>query len=124
MLIKILTLNLIFFKLDNININPIQWEGIGVLSYLLINFWYTRIQASKAAIQAITVNRVGDIFISIGFIACLWTFSTMDYATAFSLSPYISTAALTFIGIMFIIGAMSKSAQLGLHTWLVSAIEG
>lgn len=71
MLIKILTLNLIFFKLDNININPIQWEGIGVLSYLLINFWYTRIQASKAAIQAITVNRVGDIFISIGFIACL-----------------------------------------------------
>jgi len=49
----------------------VGWEGIGVLSYLLINFWYTRIQASKAAIQAITVNRVGDIFISIGFIACL-----------------------------------------------------
>ena len=104
---------------------PIQkWEGIGVLSYLLINFWYTRIQASKAAIQAITVNRVGDIFISIGFFACLWTFSNVDYATAFSLSPYISTTALTFIGIIFLIGAMSKSAQLGLHTWLVSAIEG
>nr|YP_003795698.1 NADH dehydrogenase subunit 5 [Phakopsora meibomiae]ACT36180.1 NADH dehydrogenase subunit 5 [Phakopsora meibomiae] len=102
----------------------VGWEGIGVLSYLLINFWYTRIQASKAAIQAITVNRVGDIFISIGFIACLWTFSGIDYGTAFSLSPYISTASITFIGIMFIIGAISKSAQLGLHTWLVSAMEG
>jgi len=62
------------------------------------------------------VNRVGDIFISVGFIACIWTFSSVDYATTFSLSPYISTAALTFIGIIFIVGAISKSAQLGLHT--------
>lgn len=112
-------------KLHSAKWLPIQkWEGIGVLSYLLINFWYTRIQASKASIQAITVNRVGDIFISIGFFACLWTFSNVDYGTVFSLAPYISTVTLTFIGIIFIIGAISKSAQLGLHTWLVSAIEG
>jgi len=74
-LIKLIQFNSIQFNsinsINSIQFNSILWEGIGVLSYLLINFWYTRIQASKAAIQAITVNRVGDIFISIGFIACL-----------------------------------------------------
>jgi len=76
-LIKLIQFNSIQFnsinsiQFNSIQFNSILWEGIGVLSYLLINFWYTRIQASKAAIQAITVNRVGDIFISIGFIACL-----------------------------------------------------
>lgn len=102
----------------------VGWEYIGVLSFLLINFWTTRIQASKAAIQAITVNRIGDMFLSIGFFVCLWAFSNLDYITPFSLSPYINTTVLTIIGILFLLAASGKSAQIGLHVWLVNAMEG
>lgn len=100
------------------------WEGIGVLSFLLINFWTTRIQASKAAIQAITVNRIGDMFLSIGFFVCLWTFTNVDYVTSFSLAAYTNESIMTIIGILFLIGASAKSAQIGLHVWLVNAMEG
>jgi len=109
---------------DNYLLMFVGWEGIGILSFLLINFWSTRLQASKAAIQALTINRVGDIFLSIGFFITLWTFTNVDYITVFSLSPYINTTILTIIGILFLIAAAGKSAQFGLHTWLVNAIEG
>lgn len=102
----------------------VGWEGIGVLSFLLINFWTTRIQASKAAIQAITVNRIGDIFLSIGFFVCLWTFTNVDYMTTFSLASHVNTSILTLTGILFLLAASGKSAQIGLHVWLVNAIEG
>lgn len=102
----------------------VGWEGIGVLSFLLINFWTTRIQASKAAIQAITVNRIGDMFLSIGFFVSLWAFTNVDYVTSFSLAAYMNESTLTIIGLLFLIGASAKSAQIGLHTWLVNAMEG
>jgi len=102
----------------------VGWEGIGVLSFLLINFWTTRIQASKSAIQAITVNRIGDIFLSIGFFVCLWAFTNVDYVTSFSLAAQINETILTILGVLFLLAAAGKSAQIGLHNWLVNAIEG
>ncbi|RYE27646.1 MAG: hypothetical protein EOP45_00405 [Sphingobacteriaceae bacterium] len=91
---------------------------MGISSYLLINFWYTRIQANKSGIKALTVNRVGDMFLSIGFFAIFWVFGNVDYATVFSVAPFINETAITIIGLLLLIGAMAKSAQIGLHTWL------
>jgi len=109
---------------DNYLIMFVGWEGIGISSYLLINFWYTRIQANKSGIKALTVNRVGDMFLSIGFFAMFWVFGNVDYATVFSVAPYINETAITVIGLLLLLGAMAKSAQLGLHTWLPDAMEG
>lgn len=103
---------------DNYLILFVGWEGIGVSSYLLINFWYTRIRANKAGIKALTVNRVGDMGLSLGFFAILWVFGNLDYATVFRIAPYINETAITIIGLLLLSGAMAKSAQLGLHTWL------
>ena len=97
---------------------------IGISSYLLINFWYTRIQANKSGIKALTVNRVGDIFLTIGFFAIFWRFGTVNYATVFSIRPFINESVITVIGLLLLIGAIAKSAQIGLHTWLPDAIEG
>ena len=109
---------------DNYLIMFIGWEGIGISSYLLINFWYTRIQANKSGIKALTVNRVGDMFLSVGFFAIFWVFGNVDYATVFSVAPFINETAITSIGLLLLLGAAAKSAQLGLHTWLPDAMEG
>src|SRR6195952_1886555 len=109
---------------DNYLIMFVGWEGIGISSYLLINFWYTRIQANKSGIKALTVNRVGDMFLSVGFFAIFWVFGNVDYATVFSVAPFINETAITIIGLLLLLGAMAKSAQLGLHTWLPDAMEG
>ena len=109
---------------DNYLIMFVGWEGIGISSYLLINFWFTRIQANKSAIKALTVNRVGDMFLSVGFFALFWVFGNLDYSTIFSLSPFMNEYALTIIGLLLLLAAMGKSAQLGLHTWLPDAMEG
>ena len=101
-----------------------MWEGIGVSSYLLINFWFTRIQANKSAIKAMVVNRVGDMFLSVAFFGVFWAFGNLDYATVYSLSPYMNETILTVIGLLFLLAAMGKSAQLGLHTWLPDRMEG
>ena len=102
----------------------VGWEGIGVVSYLLINFWFTRLQANKAAILALTMNRVGDMGLSIGFFALFALFGSIDYATVFSLSPYLNETAITIIGLLLLSGAMAKSAQIPLHSWLPGSMEG
>jgi NADH-ubiquinone oxidoreductase chain 5 len=102
----------------------VGWEAIGVASYLLIGFWLTRVQAQKAAIKAMCVNRVGDTALSIGFFACIWAMNAIDYSTVMSISPLLNETMLTLIGLLFLGGAMSKSAQLPLHTWLADAMEG
>ena len=109
---------------DNYLILFIGWEGIGISSYLLINFWYTRMQANKAGMKALTVNRVGDMFLSIGFFAIFWVFGNVDYASVFTVAPYINETAITVIGLLLLIGAMAKSANIPLHTWLPDAMEG
>lgn len=109
---------------DNYFIMFVGWEGIGISSYLLINFWYTRMQANKAGIKALTVNRVGDMFLSVGFFAIFWVFGNVDYASVFSVAPYINETAITIIGLLLLVGAMAKSANIPLHTWLPDAMEG
>ena len=100
------------------------WEGIGISSYLLINFWFTRIQANKAAILALTMNRVGDMMLSLAFFALFWLFGNVDYASVFSLAPFMNETAITIIGILLLFAAMGKSAQIGLHSWLPGSMEG
>jgi proton-translocating NADH-quinone oxidoreductase chain L len=110
------------------------WEGVGLASYLLINFWFTRLQASKASIKAMLVNRVGDFGLALGIMTIFSVFKTVDFATVFACAPFFANTtiffcnfqvdALTCICILLFIGAVGKSAQLGLHTWLPDAMEG
>lgn len=100
------------------------WEGIGISSYLLINFWFTRIQANKSAIKALVVNRVGDMFLSVGFFSMFFVFGNLDYSTVFSVAPFVNETVITIIGLLLLLAAIGKSAQLGLHTWLPDAMEG
>jgi proton-translocating NADH-quinone oxidoreductase chain L len=112
----------------------VGWEGVGLSSYLLINFWFTRIQANKAAIKAMLVNRVGDFFLLISVFICSFVFNTLDYNIVFSLAPLfvnycilIGTFKIALLDLMcffIFLGAMGKSAQIGLHTWLPDAMEG
>nr|YP_004599017.1 NADH dehydrogenase subunit 5 [Saccharina japonica x Saccharina latissima]APZ83020.1 NADH dehydrogenase subunit 5 [Saccharina japonica]AEH43386.1 NADH dehydrogenase subunit 5 [Saccharina japonica x Saccharina latissima]QBA19465.1 NADH dehydrogenase subunit 5 [Saccharina japonica x Saccharina latissima]QIA95827.1 NADH dehydrogenase subunit 5 [Saccharina japonica x Saccharina latissima]QIA95865.1 NADH dehydrogenase subunit 5 [Saccharina japonica x Saccharina latissima] len=125
---------LILVTADNFVQMFVGWEGVGLCSYLLINFWFTRIQANKAAIKAMLVNRVGDFGLALGIFGIFICFGAVDYATVFALAPQLSTfslsffnvefGALNFIGILLFVGAVGKSAQLGLHTWLPDAMEG
>ena len=109
---------------DNYLVMFIGWEGVGISSYLLINFWFTRLQANKAAIKALVMNRVGDWGFSIGLWAIFWTFGNLDFTTVFSLAPFMDEDLITVISICLLIAAMGKSAQIGLHTWLPDAMEG
>lgn len=102
----------------------VGWEGVGVCSYLLVNFWYTRIAANQSALAAFLTNRVGDYILTLGMFALILTFGNLDYYTIFSLAPFVSENALIFIGICLLIGAMAKSSQIGLHVWLPMAMEG
>jgi NADH-ubiquinone oxidoreductase chain 5 len=102
----------------------ILWEGISIASYLLIGFWLTRVQANKAAVKAMTVNRVGDTILTVGFFTLLWIVGSLDYGTVMTISPMINETVLTIIGLLLFGGAMSKSAQVPLHGWLPDAIEG
>ena len=102
----------------------VGWEGVGVCSYLLVCFWFTRIAANQSALSAFLTNRVGDCFLTIGMFAILWSFGNLDYATVFSLAPYMNENVITLIGICLLIGAMAKSSQVGLHVWLPMAMEG
>lgn len=112
----------------------VGWEGVGLCSFLLINFWFTRIQANKAAIKAMILNRIGDFGLVLGILTIFVNYQAVDYATVFSLTPMFSgefinflnfnLEILTVIGFCLFVGAVGKSAQLGLHTWLPDAMEG
>jgi NADH-quinone oxidoreductase subunit L len=110
------------------------WEGVGLCSYLLIGFWYTRPSANAAAIKAFVVNRVGDFGFALGIFAIFVLFGSIGFADVFARAGEFKDAqfhflgtdfhALTLICVLLFIGAMGKSAQLGLHTWLPDAMEG
>lgn len=112
----------------------VGWEGVGVSSYLLINFWFTRIQANKSAIKAMLVNRVGDFALLLAIFAIFFIFNSLNYDTVFGIVSSFQNfnliignfefPAIDFICIFLFLGAMGKSAQLGLHTWLPDAMEG
>ncbi|KAH0676527.1 hypothetical protein KY285_024328 [Solanum tuberosum] len=109
------------------------WEGVGLASYLLIHFWFTRLQADKAAIKAMLVNRVGDFGLAPGILGCFTLFQTVDFSTIFArasaprnswISCNMRLNAITLICILLFIGAVGKSAQIGSHTWSPDAMEG
>ena len=103
----------------------IGWEGVGLCSYLLINFWFTRIKANRAAIKAMLVNRVGDIGLVLAMIMLIKEFGTLEFSVinGILIGP-INNINLTIICLLLFLGAIGKSAQLGLHTWLPDAMEG
>lgn len=109
---------------DNYVMMFIGWEFVGVISYLLISFWNTRIAAMKSALSAILLNRMGDTL----FVICIGTmlslFHAVDFDTIELLTPHTDTLILNLMAIMLLVAATAKSAQLGLHGWLLSAMEG
>jgi len=115
---------LILVTADNYLLMFVGWEGVGVCSYLLVAFWFSRIAANQSSLSAFLTNRVGDCFLTVGMFAILWAFGNLDYATVFSLAPYMNENVVTIIGICLVIGAMAKSSQVGLHVWLPMAMEG
>ena len=110
------------------------WEGVGLCSYFLIGFWFKKESANKAAIKAFVVNRVGDFGFALGIFLIFYLFGTVNYSEVFAKIPNITDKNLVFLGITFnavdliclllFIGAMGKSAQILLHTWLPDAMEG
>jgi len=109
----------------------VGWEGVGICSYLLINFWFTRIQANKAAIKAMLINRIGDFALLLAIFAIFFIYNTLNYDIIFTVTPLfenfhlfvgnLEIPAIDFICLLLFVGAMGKSAQLGLHTWLPDA---
>ena len=110
------------------------WEGVGLASYLLIGFWYHKPSANAAAIKAFVVNRVGDFGFSLGIFGVFLVFGTVSIPEILEAAPGYAGSTIGFLGyridtitllcILLFIGAMGKSAQLGLHTWLPDAMEG
>jgi NADH-quinone oxidoreductase subunit L len=110
------------------------WEGVGLSSYLLIGFWFDRPSANAAAIKAFVVNRIGDFGFALGIMGVFMIFGSIDFNTVFAATPgqvghsfhFLSwnVDVLTTLCLLLFIGAMGKSAQLGLHTWLPDAMEG
>jgi NADH-ubiquinone oxidoreductase chain 5 len=109
---------------NNFMLMFVGWEGVGICSYLLVSFWFTRIAANQSSISAFLTNRVGDCFLTIGMFAILLSFGNIDYTTIFSLAPFINETIIIMIGLCILIGAMAKSSQIGLHVWLPMAMEG
>jgi NADH-quinone oxidoreductase subunit L len=111
------------------------WEGVGVVSYLLIGFWYTRPSAIFASLKAFVLNRIGDFGFILGIAGIAYYTNSMSYTDAFAAAPKMAqvilpltshsgVAALTLICICLFVGAMAKSAQVPLHTWLPDSMEG
>nr|YP_009424509.1 NADH dehydrogenase subunit 5 [Ricasolia amplissima]ASL24571.1 NADH dehydrogenase subunit 5 [Ricasolia amplissima] len=113
---------IILVTANNFLLMFVGWEGVGICSYLLVSFWFTRIAANQSSLSAFLTNRVGDCFLTIGMFAILWSFGNLDYSTVFTLAPYVSENIVTIIGICLLIGAMAKSSQIGLHVWLPQAM--
>ncbi|NDB80779.1 NADH-quinone oxidoreductase subunit L, partial [archaeon] len=110
------------------------WEGVGLCSYFLIGFWFKKESANAAAIKAFVVNRVGDFGFALGIFLIFYLFGTVNYSEVFEQIPTITEKNLVFLGfdinaidlvcLLLFIGAMGKSAQILLHTWLPDAMEG
>jgi NADH-quinone oxidoreductase subunit L len=119
---------------DNLAVLFFGWEGVGVLSYLLIGFWYERPQAAAAGIKAFVMNRIGDVGFLIGLFLTAHLFGTLRFTTIFRQIPDAAPATIAFGNVVvpalpiiagcFALGAIAKSAQAGLHTWLPDAMEG
>ena len=125
---------LILITADNFLQLFFGWEGVGLCSYLLIGFWYKKSSANTAAIKAFIVNRVGDFGLAIGIFLIFLFYNSVNYNEVFEATPLLVNKNIIFLGfnlnlitlicLMLFIGAMGKSAQFFLHTWLPDAMEG
>ena len=102
----------------------IGWEGVGLCSWLLIGFWYHKESATWAANEAFIMNRIADLGMLVGIFLVYWNTGSLQYDKVFAVIPTLDTTTLMYIGIFLFIGAMGKSAQFPLHTWLADAMEG
>jgi NADH-quinone oxidoreductase subunit L len=102
----------------------VGWEGVGLCSYLLIGFWFKNQDYNKAANKAFIMNRVGDLGLLLGIILIFVNFGSIEYADVFSKATSFSTETLTLITVLLFVGAMGKSAQIPLYTWLPDAMAG
>jgi NADH-quinone oxidoreductase subunit L len=109
---------------DNYLVLYVGWEGVGLASYLLIGFWYHKPSAATAAKKAFVMNRVGDAGLAVGMFLMFATFGTLSYAGVFAGAPAASRGALTAMGLLLLLGACAKSAQVPLQAWLGDAMEG
>jgi len=110
------------------------WEGVGVCSYLLISFWYTRKEAALSGVKAIVINRIADFSLGLAFILLFMMFGSLDYTLIFACAPYFYNTSMTIfsvdlnqlevVGILLLLSTIAKSAQLGMHGWLFDAMEG
>jgi NADH-quinone oxidoreductase subunit L len=109
---------------DNYVVLYVGWEGVGLASYLLIGFWYQKPSAATAAKKAFVMNRVGDAGLAVGIFLMFSTFGTLSYAGVFAGAPAAGRGALTAMGLLLLLGACAKSAQVPLQAWLGDAMEG
>lgn len=109
---------------DNYVVLYVGWEGVGLASYLLIGFWYHKPTAATAAKKAFVMNRVGDAGLALGMFLMFSTFGTLSYAGVFAGAPAANHGALTAMGLLLLLGACAKSAQVPLQAWLGDAMEG
>jgi NADH-quinone oxidoreductase subunit L len=109
---------------DNYLVLYVGWEGVGLASYLLIGFWYHKPTAATAAKKAFVMNRVGDAGLAVGMFVMFSNFGTLSYSGVFSGAPGADKGALTAMGLLLLMGACAKSAQVPLQAWLGDAMEG
>ncbi|MGO9158568.1 NADH-quinone oxidoreductase subunit L [Mycobacterium sp.] len=109
---------------DNYLVLYVGWEGVGLASYLLIGFWYHKPSAATAAKKAFVMNRVGDAGLAVGMFVMFSNFGTLSYSGVFAAAPGADQGALTAMGLLLLMGACAKSAQVPLQAWLGDAMEG
>ncbi len=115
---------LVLVMSDNFAVLFIGWEGVGVCSWLLIGFWYQKESASWAANEAFIMNRVGDLGLFLGMFLIYWNIGSLQYDVVFANISTLDNSIVAWIGGLLFLGAMGKSAQFPLHTWLADAMEG
>ncbi len=115
---------LVLVMSDNFAVLFIGWEGVGVCSWLLIGFWYHKESATWAANEAFIMNRVGDLGLLLGMFLIYWNIGSLQYDIVFAQISTLENSTLVWIAALLFLGAMGKSAQFPLHTWLADAMEG
>lgn len=115
---------LILVMADNFAVLFIGWEGVGVCSWLLIGFWYKKEKAAWAANEAFIVNRIGDMGLMLAMFLIYWNIGSLQYDVVFKTISLLDNTTIFIIGALLFVGAMGKSAQFPLHTWLADAMEG
>ena len=115
---------LVLVLADNFLVLYLGWEGVGLASYLLIGFWSYKPSAATAAKKAFVVNRVGDVGLAIALMVLFATVGSLDFSTVFDAAPRMSPGTLNAVGLLLLLGACAKSAQVPLQSWLGDAMEG